>query len=261
MKSSTCEWDKHPALPRSEVRQVADLMVERHEFGPLDQDMINEVAYFVFVATISYNRLKVYNSRNAGRLLRNTARIRAQLRCIQRTLFTEEDGKEILFRMGEQPYRQSRVPERQEGHVDIAETVDSFLTEMLSRLATNPKGNTERRKADDDPTSPFSGNIELIRHDINWAIADIPFKGGDESYPGCNRWLSGYALPIIYFTTYDNRQTGGSASDGHDRVGPLYTFVQELYRLITGKDIWGDTVRKNMRLLLKPRLHWIGPHS
>ena len=142
----------------------------------------------------------------------------------------------------------------------MKDKVDSFLTEMLSRLARNPKGDASRRNTVDDPTSPFSDNIELIRSDISWAITDIPFNGNGESFPGCNMWLSGYALPIIYFTTYDKKETGGSASDGHDTVGPLYTFVQELYYLITGKEIWGDTVRKNMRRLLKPRLRWIGPH-
>lgn len=253
MTSSACEWDKHPALPRSEVRRIADLMVERHGFMPLDHDMVNEVAYFVYVTMISYNRLYVYNPRNARKIHENTARVRAQLRSAWQTLFVEREGKEILYRMGEQPYQDTLVPD---DHVNMEEKVYSYLTELLSRLPGKPN-----RKPAYDPTSPFSDNVELIRCDINWAIADIPFNGGDKNFPSCNGWLSGYALPIIYFTTYDKNRTGGSSSDGHDRVGPIYTFVQELYRFITGTDIWGDTIRKNMRALLKPRLHWIGPPS
>ena len=104
MMNSVCERDKHPGLPRSNVKRVDELMVERHQFKPLDDGMFDEVAYFVYVTTISYNRLNVYNSRNAGKIPLITARVRAQLRSIHRTLFVDKEGKEVLFRMSEQPY-------------------------------------------------------------------------------------------------------------------------------------------------------------
>lgn len=249
MRGSVCEWDKHPSLPRSEVSRVAGLMVERHGFRSLDQDMVNEVAYFVYVASFSYERLAVYNPRSAEKILDEIADLKRHAKSMRQTLCVSKARQEIRFRINHQAL------------ADIAGKVDKTLSEMLALLTDDRCLKISNTRFDQDPTEPFSQNLKDIRGDIadEMEIDEIEFNLQMIDFPNCNQWLSGYALPVIYFTTYFEERTGGSAADGEDKVGPLYTFVKELFSSIAGRLIRGDTIQKNKRRLLDPRLRWALP--
>jgi hypothetical protein len=241
-----------------EAKRIANLMANRHRFPSLDRDMIDEVAYFIFVATVSYNRLTVYNPSSAEKIYSDIARLKAHLRDTRQTLIEEETGQEILFRMSQRVGGKSPLASGHNGYVNITRKIDRMLSKVLFLLADGPISNATETKSFNDPTWPFAHNLELIRSDIASTIdiGRIAFNEEKRNFPNHNQWLSGYALPVVYFTTYFDRRVGGSAADGKDKVGPLFTFVQELFQFISGRKIRGDTILKNKRLFLDQRLHW-----
>lgn len=240
-----------------EAKRVAKLMTERHSFEPLDRDMIEEVAVFIRMAALSYNRLDVYNPGSAKEIIQTTAYLKAHLQAAWRALFEQKSGKEIIFRMSQRKRRRNLKSGRAR-NVDLTSQLESTLSQSLSLLAERHHFEDQEAIEDNDPTWPFTSNVNGIRCDFEkeFDVDDLKFNDDVKNFPNNNQWLSGYALPIVYFTTYLKNRSGGSAPDDSDKVGPMYTFVRELFIFISGKTIRGDTIQKNKRRLLDPRIHW-----